>query len=192
MNQDPRYVRSQKKLYEAIIELASESPLDKITITAIANRAKVHRSTVYEHADSSAKLLRQALHQELDELYSKYGLKGSVQISFAESCEVVLRYLESREAIFVRMNDNSGAEIRDILRSHFITSLQKMLDHHDMDFPETQVQISEESLKRFTVYAIAEMHVGMYAAALSMRKPRPAEILVEMIRITSPYWWRWE
>lgn len=192
MNLDPRYIRSQTKLHEAIIELASEYPLEKITITAIATRAGVHRSTVYEHAESSPQLLRQAIHRELDALHTEYAVDGVRETTFDESCAVVLRYLESREGIFARMNDDTGGEIREILRSHFISSLQKLLSSKQMEFPKTRIEISDDSLRSFTVFALAEMHVGLYAAALLMEKPRSVEVLVEMIRITSPYWWRWE
>lgn len=193
MNSDPRFLRSQKRLHEAILELAGELSVDKISVTAIAERANVHRSTVYEHADSIPALLRQAINSELDSLYNRFGIgSGANRATLASSCAVVLEHLESRESLFARMNGPDGAEIRDILRTHFMGSLSRMLDLGHIDFPETTSKISTENMRRFTVYAIADMHVGLYAATLQMPKPRLPEVLVEIIELTSPSWWNWE
>lgn len=192
MNTDPRFIRSQHKLYKAIIELASETPLEDVTVTAIANRAEVHRSTVYEHATSAAQLLRQAIHQELDVLHTEHGLNGAGNNSLESSIAEILKYLEERQSLFQQMNDETGAEIRDILRSHFIQSLNKIFDSGSIQIPKTKTQIPHEALTHFTVFAIADMHVGIFAAALQMDEEyRSADVVSEMIRITSPYWIKW-
>lgn len=192
VNTDPRFIRSQQKLYQAIIELASETPLEAITVTAIANKADVHRSTVYEHATSAAQLLRQAIHQELDLLHTEHGINAIGDKTLESSVAEILKYLEDRESLFQQMNKETGAEIRDILRSHFIKSLNKIFETGGIQIPETKTQIPYDALTHFTVFAITDMHVGIFAAALQMdKKYRSADVVTEMIRITSPYWIKW-
>lgn len=192
VNSDPRYIRSQSKLFNAIISLATDLPLEKITVTAIADKAGVHRSTVYEHADSPKQLLHKAITQELNDNYTFKGPEDVSNNQVKTATEAVLRYLESHEGLFSRMSTESGAEIRDILRSHFMKSLISVLEFNNFDMPETTVEISKEDFRLFTVYTMAEMHVGIFAAALTYPKPRSAELLYEMIRVTTPYWWKWE
>lgn len=192
VNSDPRYVRSQKKLFKAIISLASDLPLEKITVTSIADKAGVHRSTVYEHADSPKQLLHKAISQELEDNYTFNGPDDVSNDQVKNATEAILRYLETHEGLFSRMNTESGAEIRDILRSHFMKSLISVLEFNNIDMPETTVKVSKEDFRLFTVYAMAEMHVGIFAAALTYPKPRSAELIYEMIRVTTPYWWKWE
>ena len=64
---DARQLRSRSKLFAAILELAADVRAEDLSVTEVASAAGVHRSTFYEHAESPAALLREALEAELDE-----------------------------------------------------------------------------------------------------------------------------
>lgn len=55
--QDRRVVRSRRAIVQAFEQLLAERPLDKITVSAIAQRADVDRKTFYQHYGSISGLL---------------------------------------------------------------------------------------------------------------------------------------
>ena len=55
--QDRRVVRSRRAIVRAFEQLLAERPLDKITVSAIAQRADVDRKTFYQHFGSISGLL---------------------------------------------------------------------------------------------------------------------------------------
>lgn len=55
--QDRRVVRSRRAIVQAFEQLLAERPLDKITVSAIAQRADVDRKTFYQHFGSISGLL---------------------------------------------------------------------------------------------------------------------------------------
>ena len=54
---DRRVVRSRRAIIQAFEELLAERPLDKITVSAIAQRADVDRKTFYQHFGSISGLI---------------------------------------------------------------------------------------------------------------------------------------
>ena len=58
---DPRIVRTQLSLQQALLDLATEHELADITVADIADRAGVNRSTFYQHYSDKETLLADAL-----------------------------------------------------------------------------------------------------------------------------------
>ena len=63
---DPRIVRTVHALEAAIVELAADQPVSRITVAALADRAGVTRATFYNRYDSPLDLLIQVLYADLD------------------------------------------------------------------------------------------------------------------------------
>jgi AcrR family transcriptional regulator len=63
---DPRITRTVHALQTAIVELAAEQPVSRITVAALAERAGVTRATFYHRYDSPLDLLIQVLYADLD------------------------------------------------------------------------------------------------------------------------------
>ena len=63
---DPRPAQTIKVLHDAVIELASMTPVSKVTVTEITRKAGMNRATFYRHASSPGGLLASALGPELD------------------------------------------------------------------------------------------------------------------------------
>lgn len=60
---DPRAEITRTRLFTAILELASQRPLDQITVIEIVARAEVNRSSFYQHFGDREELLASALEQ---------------------------------------------------------------------------------------------------------------------------------
>jgi len=65
---DPRTARTQRSLQQAALELATERDLDEITVSDIAERAGVNRSSFYQHYSDKETLLADALDAMVDEV----------------------------------------------------------------------------------------------------------------------------
>lgn len=63
---DPRITRTVHALETAIVELAAQQPVSRITVAALADRAGVTRATFYHRYDSPLDLLIQVLYADLD------------------------------------------------------------------------------------------------------------------------------
>ena len=73
---DPRILRTQKLLREALIELTAERGFDEVTVGDIAKRAGVNRVTFYRHYQDKYDLLEQILRETLRQFASDLGPPG--------------------------------------------------------------------------------------------------------------------
>lgn len=64
---DPRIARTRRSLREALFSLARERPLEQISVSDIAERAGVNRSTYYQHYTDKDTLLAEALDATLED-----------------------------------------------------------------------------------------------------------------------------
>lgn len=65
---DARWHKSRQALYSAVLEIATEKPLSKITALDVSERAGLNRSTFYKHAKNASELLRGTLRDELEDI----------------------------------------------------------------------------------------------------------------------------
>jgi AcrR family transcriptional regulator len=63
---DPRIVRTSEAFEQAIVDLASERPVSRITVAELADRARVTRATFYNHYGSPLELLVRVLLADLE------------------------------------------------------------------------------------------------------------------------------
>lgn len=72
MTTDPRFARSAESLGDAVLRLASERPVELISVTEIARLAGVTRATFYNHATSPESLLSRTLERDLDAIRTTF------------------------------------------------------------------------------------------------------------------------
>src|SRR5580700_438965 len=63
---DPRISRTDQALAQAIVELAAQQPVSRITVADLADQAGVTRATFYNRYSSPLELLIQVLSADLD------------------------------------------------------------------------------------------------------------------------------
>lgn len=78
---DPRIARTRCSLQDALFALAKERGIDQVTVSDIADRAGVNRSTFYQHYADKETLLADALDLVADRAYArlKDGLEFTVE-----------------------------------------------------------------------------------------------------------------
>ena len=122
MVSDARVVRTREALRDAMMSLAEESPLDAITVRAIAARAGVGYATFFRHypdkdallADVADRLIREFL-QRVAPLLQQHDRAAAAK----SMCDFVLEHLAIYKALLA---GGSGETVRaEMLRQTMIT-----------------------------------------------------------------------
>lgn len=190
VNLDPRFLRSQERLHDAIMDLAAHQSPESITVTQLAQKARVHRSTVYEHADSPQQLLRQAINTDLDAIVAEQGVGTQTDVSPRDAILRALDYLESRADLYQKMAHESGAIIADTLASHFARTMTVLLAQQGIELPSHGSSLSPQEVREIVIRAQCDALVRIYAAWLQHPTPRDREAPFHLISIIAPHWWQ--
>ncbi len=75
---DPRVLRTDKLLQEALIEISAERGFDAVTVGDIARRAAVNRATFYRHYQDKYDLLEHIFQDAIRQFVSDLGPPGEV------------------------------------------------------------------------------------------------------------------
>lgn len=188
---DPRQRRTRRALADAILTLAAEQPVRDISVTGLAKAASVHRSTVYQHAESPAGLLSDVLSRELDDVRDQFmgempsdDLPGLVhQVVMA-----VLEHLEKREAIYRRELADPTNHLHSMLRNHFAVSVEAVIRSYDLG----PADLPAEDREAFVPIAsrwVADATTGAMTVWLQGPKPRDFEAYARIHKRLLPPWW---
>lgn len=186
---DARQRRTYARLATAILTLASDGPVDDVSVSQLAATTGVHRSTVYEYADSPVQLLARILGDELDALRAAH-LVGvtpqSAEAAIAAVTRDVLRHVDEHDAIYARgLGEESGAaSLHALLSEHFRGSIRLLLDQHSVDVP-ARTDLDREMIGRY----LADGIIGVIAVWLTTPRPRDIDSVLELLTTMTPDWW---
>ncbi|WP_327436570.1 MULTISPECIES: hypothetical protein [unclassified Streptomyces] len=184
---DSRFLRSQRSLRTAVLQLAAEQSPQSLSVAAVCRVAGVTRDTFYRHAGSPVDLLASALGEEIAEVVGGYGdMSGLADFRAGE--HALLTHVAGRAVVYRNALDpqllaplraNLERVIRDYLRDH--------LSRHPENLP---VGIEAEDLSAVGVVAAyaAAGTVGAVEAWLA-EEPLDVERGVRLILAASPEFW---
>jgi AcrR family transcriptional regulator len=122
---DPRITRTVHALEEAIVDLAAQQPISRITVAALAERAGVTRATVYNRYASPLDLLIQVLYADLDRGHRREeelraeGLHSAAEMLRLTTAEVA-DHVERFQAVYCHaLQDPADRGVYDALVRHF-------------------------------------------------------------------------
>ncbi|WP_438433714.1 TetR/AcrR family transcriptional regulator [Gorillibacterium sp. sgz500922] len=112
--EDPRTIRTKRMFKEAVFSLLAEhQDLSQLTVQKIANRAELNRATFYLHYEDIHDLLRQLVHEILDELSTKVNpLLQGPSVNDPESLTAFLTYFHEYREIFAVLVENPEFKTR--------------------------------------------------------------------------------
>jgi AcrR family transcriptional regulator len=191
---DKRQQRSQARLFEAVLALANEFNAGDITMSQIAERASVHRSTVYEHASSPADLLQAALRSELDVIRDRYLNNVPAQDAAAAvmaTTEAVLLHVDHHAVIYTRGlgAGSESASLHAMLSSHFQATTRQLLAQNSLEIPFTVPGVEESVIGDSVAHYIANGTVGAIEVWLSTPAPRDPAAFTALFAHLLPSWW---
>lgn len=189
---DPRQQRTRARLDEAVLGLAAESPVEELTMTAVARAAQVHRSTVHEHGASPGDLLRRALLGELDAL--RAGLledpDRDTDEAMAQVTGRVLEHVRTHAAIYRRgLTSISGdGSLHGMLSEHFLESLRSLDRQGRLRWPGRVRGLPAAQVRDAAARFVAQGTVGAIQGWLDQPDPTVASFQALYAQLL-PEWW---
>ena len=184
---DPRVTRTVAALEQAIVELAAQQPVSKVTVADLAGRAGVTRATFYNRYGSPLELLIQVLYADLDRGHRR---EDGRRAAGGYSADQLLRlatgdvadHVERFKAVYQHaLGDPADGAVYEALVRHFTDySLAFMSRRGHPDVPGARHQV----IAQFVAHGFA----GAIKAWLSDHSVTKTE-LVEAAVACAPVWW---
>jgi AcrR family transcriptional regulator len=184
---DARILNTAAALKSAILTLAAETPISRITVSDVTRAAGINRATFYAHYASPSELLASALTSELDEVRladAKLRLDGELAAdlvtrqAIAETAEHIDRNL----AIYrLALGDPTDGTIQHVLSTHLTVSSRQ---HLSESVDPAAIPGDPDLVAAF----VANGLVGAIAVAVvsdHWDKDKVADVLMAMM----PDWW---
>jgi len=184
---DPRITRTVHALEEAVVDLAAEQPVSRITVAALAERAGVTRATVYNRYTSPLDLLIEVLYADLDRGHrreaelraeGKHSPAAMLRLTVADVADHVERF----QAVYRHaLQDPADRGVYDALVRHFAGyAVTFMARSTHPDVPRAQQGVAASFL--------AHGFAGAIAAWISDDAVTKRD-LVDAAVACAPTWW---
>lgn len=190
-----RQTKTRSALAQAVLELAADTPIEEITVTALAQRAGITRETFYKHTPGIVDLLADSLAVELAEIGEANNALPAISPTgdsvFRRPTEQLVGHLVERAPVYRNaMNPRLHARIRELLTEYISLGLLVHLDAH----PEIAPTIEGARPDEFGRIALAAYAAAGTVGVLEEWLVRtetvdPAE-LTEVILAAAPEWWQ--
>lgn len=135
-------VRSRRLICDALLELLEEKPLEKITVTDIANRADVSRGTFYLHYESVSHViseLQDAYIDQMDQFFSTLEIPFTVDNTIIITAECLKFIYQQNQAKYMSLIFHEQVSFADKVCQNF---QKRLLESKDMPQDEkTQKEI---------------------------------------------------
>lgn len=191
---DARILHTTAALREAILRLAADRPVSRITVADVTRAAGINRATFYSHAVSPGSLLADVLTPELDRIRQDdaearraaaerdAGADALAAITRRGITAVVEHVVAHRDIYAKALPDTEDASLHRLLVDHFtVSSVQHIRSLDAADRPEL--------LDDVAAGFVAQGFVGAIEAWLAGPR-RARRSLVDTIVLSFPSWWR--
>lgn len=116
---DLRVIKTEKLLYETLIDLLKDKTFEEIKVSDICNKALINRSTFYAHYSDKYELVVGFINTLKSELASAIKNNGSTfntKEYYLEMIEMILTHIEERKSIYQDiLINNRNSIVMDIL-----------------------------------------------------------------------------
>ena len=184
---DPRISRTDQALAQAIVELAAQQPVSRITVADLADQAGVTRATFYNRYSSPLELLIQVLYADLERVHrledarraeGRYSAVQMLRLATGDVADHVERFM----AVYQHaLHDPADDGVYEALVRHFTDyGLAFMARSTHPDLPGTN--------RRVMAQFVAHGFAGAIKAWLSDHSVTKTD-LVEAAVACAPVWW---
>jgi AcrR family transcriptional regulator len=185
---DPRISRTDQALAQAIVELAAQRPVSRITVADLADQAGVTRATFYNRYSSPLELLIQVLYADLERGHrledarraeGRYSAVQMLRLATGDVADHVERFM----AVYQHaLHDPADDGVYEALVRHFtdygMAFMARSTTHPDL--PGTN--------RRVMAQFVAHGFAGAIKAWLSDHSVTKTD-LVEAAVACAPVWW---
>ena len=157
-------LRSKKLINEALADLLTEKPLDKITVTDVVSRADINRGTFYAHykdiPDLVDHLIQQTFSAIREAVIGQIQSPANVGLALLTAIQRVLE----EDLVFYRKILSSSAS--SILQEQLVAIVSEfMLEHKDRFYPGSQEEY--QIAIRFCAGGLSNLYRDWFAGKLS-------------------------
>ncbi|MGV8851528.1 MAG: TetR/AcrR family transcriptional regulator [Rhodoglobus sp.] len=172
---DDRVERTRRSLQHALFALTQERPFDEVTISEIADRAGVNRSSFYQHYTDKETLLAFALEAAADEAGVQLVDLDPQSRTPPPALLSYLNHIDSNAAVYASaLGPRGSALVASRLRARLNLIVRKgIIDHGTQTFEGLTLEIASASITG-AVFGIIE-------AWLAITPRPPAETAVAWI-----------
>ena len=184
---DPRISRTDQALAQAIVELAAQQPVSRITVADLANQAGVTRATFYNRYSSPLELLIQVLYADLERVHrledarraeGRYSAVQMLHLATGDVADHVERFMPVYQH---SLHDPADDGVYEALVRHFTDyGMAFMARSTHPDLPGTN--------RRVMAQFVAHGFAGAIKAWLSDHSVTKTD-LVEAAVACAPVWW---
>ena len=121
MNLDDRRVKKTRhQIKEALVACLNNKPIEKINITELCTRAKINRSTFYDHYQSVAEVYESLEEEAAKSVLSYYQLLQKSNTKLEDSIKEILQFIDQRTEVYLFIIKHSFAKMKEVNRLAFI------------------------------------------------------------------------
>ena len=157
-------LRSKKMINEALADLLTEKPLDKITVTDVVSRADINRGTFYAHyrdiPDVVDHLIQQTFSAIRDVMMEQPNPPSKAGMALLSTIQSIL---EADLAFYRKILNSSAASI---MQEQLVSVvLEFLLEHKDRFYPGSQEEY--QIAIRFCAGGLSNLYRDWFAGKLS-------------------------
>ncbi|WP_420368270.1 TetR/AcrR family transcriptional regulator [Curtobacterium sp. L1-20] len=191
---DARILHTTAALSEAIMRLAADRPVSRITVADVTRAAGINRATFYSHAVSPGSLLADVLTPELDRIREDDAAARRAAVERGAGADelaaitrrginAVVEHVVAHRDIYAKaLPDPEDASLHRLLVAHFTVSSEQHIRSLD---PDDRPELLDDVAAGF----VAQGFVGAIGAWLTGPR-RSRKALVDTIVLSFPSWWR--
>lgn len=169
---DPRQVRTDRALEQALLDLLVQRPFDQITIVEICRAAGIHKATFFRRYESKEALLDQIAREQIDRLVAMTLPVGHNLAGFTALC----MYVEERRTLWTALLNGGAA---GAMREELLAVSRELA----LESKSTGTRLPADLAAVCTVTLIVET-ISWWLHQDSKSRPQPAavaEMLLETV-----------
>ena len=130
-------LRSKKLINEALADLLTEKPLDKITVTDVVTRADINRGTFYAHYKDIPDVVDHLIQQTFSAIRDVMMEQNQLPVNTGFILLSTIQSILEEDLIFYRKILNSSAS--SVMQEQLVSILMEfLLEHKDRFYPGSQ------------------------------------------------------
>ena len=167
---------TKREILRVFSDLASEKPVDKITVKEITDLCQISRNTFYYHYQDVYEVLEEFLNLQIQQMLEQ--IERDIRTPNPE--EFLMKGLSSmlsRRSLFQNLNQSSGQEVKQYMDRASSAIFDHLVEILSRDIPATEED--KALISRFYQYAIQ----GFMAEWLEGRESQPIERTLRRLHV---------
>ena len=137
---DLRIIKTNKVLYEALLDLLKEQTFEEIKVSDICAKALVNRSTFYAHFNDKFELVASFMNDLKDELLSQLNnIDKNITLKeyYLKLIEVFLNHIDGQEDVYKSiLINNRNSIIMDMMYNTIAEDIRTRVKNNELNVPE--------------------------------------------------------